>query len=169
MNKLLLNTGYIVRSITIKRALLVVCLVLFFPATATGNNTQGHQPDASKLDVNASRSKELYVEPEFGFDTFKSMTLDISVADINGNPVAGAIARILTIPADVLDLYDQRLEQKSLISVVRSDQVGRVYQVLELSNSVTRVLLELNIQSEHNKVIIELDDTQYISHFFQVE
>jgi hypothetical protein len=97
------------------------------------------------------------------------MTVDISVVDINGNPVAGAIALISNIPEEVLDLYDQRLEQKSLIGVVRSDEYGRVYQTLELSSSVKRVLLELNIQSENNKVIIELDNTEYISHFFQVE
>jgi anti-anti-sigma regulatory factor len=167
MNKSLLHKGSILRSTTIGFVLITLCLVL--PANTNGNTLGNHQPMAGKLDTNASRSKELYVEPEFRFDTFKSMTVDISVVDLNGNPVAGAIALISNIPKDVSDLYDQRLEQKSLIGIVRSDQYGRVYQTLELSSSVTRVLLELNIQSENNKVIIDIDDTQYISHFFQVE
>jgi hypothetical protein len=169
MNKLLLNKRYILRSITIGLMLITMFLALFLPADANGNTLQDHQPMAGKLDTNAGRSKELYVEPEFRFDTFKLMTVDISVVDLNGNPVAGAIALISNIPEDVLDLYDQRLEQKSLIGVVRSDEYGRVYQTLELSSSVKRVLLELNIQSENNKVIIEVDNTEYISHFFQVE
>jgi hypothetical protein len=167
MNNLLLNKRYISRQTTIGFVLITLFLVL--PADANENTLQNHQPMAVKLDTNAGRSKELYVEPEFRFDTFKLMTVDISVVDLNGNPVAGAIALISNIPKDVLDLYDQRLEQKSLIGVVRSDQYGRVYQTLELSSSVKRVLLELNIQSENNKVIIEVDNTEYISHFFQVE
>ncbi|MFT5813519.1 MAG: hypothetical protein ACI9VT_001271 [Psychroserpens sp.] len=167
MNKLLLNKGYILRPITIGLVLITLCLVL--PANTNGNTLQDHQPMAGKLDTNAGRSKELYVEPEFRFDTFKSMTVDISVVDLNGNPIAGAIALISNISEDVLDLYDQRLEQKSLIGVLRSDEYGHVYQTLELSSSVTRVLLELNIQSVNNKVIIEVDNRQYISHFFQVE
>ena len=169
MNKSLLNTGYILRSSIIKLVLISLCLLIFLPTSAIGNTTQDHQPMAEKLDAKAGRSKELYVEPEFRFNTFKSMTVDISVVDLNGYPVSGAIALISNIPEDVLDLYDQRLEQKSLIGVVRSDESGHIYQQLELSSSVKRVLLELNIQSENNKVIIELDDTRYISHFFQVE
>jgi hypothetical protein len=169
MKKLLLKTGYIVKSSTITLALTTLCFALLLPATATGKTTSDYQPSAGKLDANAGRSKELYVAPDFRFDTFKSMTVDISIVDLNGEPVSGAIALISNIPEDVLDLYDQRLEQKALIGIVRSDQYGRVYQALELSSSVKRVLLELKIQSENNKVIIELDDTQYISHFFQVE
>jgi hypothetical protein len=167
MNKSLLNTGYILRSSSIMLALISLCL--FSSSSASGNTRQDHQPMAEKLDAKAGRSKELYVEPEFRFNTFKSMTVDISVVDLNGYPVSGAIALISNIPEDVLDLYDQRLQQKSLIGVVRSDDSGHIYQNLELSSSVKRVLLELNIKSENNKVIIELDDTQYISHFFQVE
>jgi hypothetical protein len=167
MNKSLLNTGYILRSSSIMLALISLCL--FSSSSASGNTRQDHQPMAEKLDAKAGRSKELYVEPEFRFNTFKSMTVDISVVDLNGYPVSGAIALISNIPEDVLDLYDQRFQQKSLIGVVRSDDSGHIYQNLELSSSVKRVLLELNIKSENNKVIIELDDTQYISHFFQVE
>jgi len=167
MNKSLLNIGYILRSSNIKLVLISLCLV--FSPNTTGNTTQNHQPMAEKLDVNAGRSKELYVEPEFRFDTFVTITVDISVVDSNGNPVADAIALISNIPEDALDLYDQRLEQKSLIGVVRSDASGLIYQTVELSNSVKRVLLELNIQSKNNKVIIELDDTRHISHFFQVK
>ena len=167
MNKSLLNTGYILRSSSIMIALISLCL--FSPSSASGNTRLDNQPMAEKLDTKAGRSKELYVEPEFRFNTFKSMTVDISVVDLNGYPVSGAIALISNIPEDVLDLYDQRLQQKSLIGVVRSDDSGHIYQNLELSSSVKRVLLELNIQSENNKVIIELDDTRYISHFFQVE
>ena len=167
MNKSLLNTGYILRSSSIMIALISLCL--FSPSSASGNTRLDNQTMAEKLDTKSGRSKELYVEPEFRFNTFKSMTVDISVVDLNGYPVSGAIALISNIPEDVLDLYDQRLEQKSLIGVVRSDESGHIYQQLELSSSVKRVLLELNIQSENNKVIIELDNTRYISHFFQVE
>ena len=167
MLKSLLNIGYILRSSSIMLALISLCL--FLPSSANGNTRQDNQPIAGKLDAKAGRSKELYVEPEFRFNTFKSMIVDISVVDLNGHPVPGAIALISNIPEDVLDLYDQRLQQKSLIGVVRSDESGLIYQKLELSSSVKRVLLELNIQSENNKVIIELDETQYISHFFQVE
>ena len=72
MNKSLLNTGYILRSSSIMIALISLCL--FSPSSASGNTRLDNQPMAEKLDTKAGRSKELYVEPEFRFNTFKSMT-----------------------------------------------------------------------------------------------
>lgn len=149
------------KSITGLLTLFLALITSFFSTANTANDYQ--------LESKASNSKELYIDPAFAFATFKTMTVDVSVVDSDGNPISGGIALISDIPEDVLELSDQRLEQKSLISVVRTDDYGRIYQDVEVSNSVTKILLELNIQSQNNKIIVELDNAPYISHLFEVE
>jgi hypothetical protein len=148
---------------------LKLSLTLLVLVGGMANAADDYQLGEGQLNSKASNSRELNVAPHFTFETFRTMTIDITVVNSAGAPLSGVIALISDVPKDVTDLADQRLEKKALVSVVRTDDYGRVYQDIEVSNSISKILLELNIQSENNKVIIALNDKQHISHFFEID
>ena len=130
---------------------------------------QGYLPDAQKLATKASRSKDLYVEPDFDFKTFNTYTLELSVTDQDQQPAPSVILRVFSTDDENIQSEDGVPAQKSLLGIVRTDQYGSVYQPIEISQSVKQVLLELNSQSPDNQVLIKLTDQEYISHSFTVD
>lgn len=150
------------------KTMLMLVIVLSVVSTMTLAQ-QDYQPDTTKLDSKAGSSAELYVEKEFNFETYKRVVLDLSVVDLAGNPVSGALLRVSVIDPDIVALTDERLSDKSLVKIARTDQFGRLYQNLELSNSILKVLLELDMHQENNKVIVELDESLHLQHVFSAE
>lgn len=144
----------------------VLALLLALPLADFANSTTSPSANLDKLDNKASRSTQLYVEPEFNFRTYQSILLDLSVVNTQSMPIHQALLSISAIPTEVNELSDERLVKKSLLGSVRTDGFGRVYQTLEISNSVSKVLIELNAQGVNNKVIIDLANTDHISHVF---
>lgn len=158
----LLTSGTIFRGL--KTALM---LILVLSVVSTMTLAQGDfQPDLEKLAQQADSSSDLYVEQEFNFETFKTITMDVLVIDELGNPVDGAAMRVSVINAEIEVLTDERLQDKSLVKIARTDQFGRFYQQLELSNSVTKVLLELDNHQPGNKIIMTLDESLHLQHVF---
>jgi len=126
------------------------------------NANESYRPDTGKLVTKAAQSKDLYVEPDFNFQTLKTYTLELSVNNQAGQPAQGSILRIYSTD-------DGLAAQRSLLGIVRTDQYGSVYQTIELSQSVKQVLLELNSQSHDNQVLINLKEQEYISYVFEVD
>jgi hypothetical protein len=142
---------------------LAVCTV------KVANATESYLPDTQKLSTKAAQSKDLYVEPDFNFQTFSTYTLELSVNGQDGQPAEGVIMRIFSTGDEHALSENEVVSQKSLLGIVRTDQYGSVYQTIEISKSVKQVLLELNSKSPDNQVLIQLADQEYISHAFAVD
>jgi hypothetical protein len=155
----------------VSKNILKLSLLLGLSVPLTGFTQESHNfsADMDKLETKAGKSRDLYVEADFDFQTFQSVTLDFLVLDAQQLPLDGALLSISLVPDDVVDASDQRLQKKSLLAFVRTDEFGRIYQPLELSNSVKKVLIELDIMRPDNKLIIDVTDTQHITHLFTSE
>lgn len=126
-----------------------------------------YSPDSDKLDLKAGTSTELYVEPAFNFDSFKSVSFDISVTDHLNQPVQDVMLSISVIDAEITSFDDPLLQDKSLLTKVFTDANGQIYVTLEMSRSVSKVLLELHILGVENDVIMPIDDSGIVIHHFQ--
>ena len=144
-----------------------VYLTVFTVSVASA--TENYLPDISKLVTKASQSKDLYVEPDFNFQTFNTYTLELYVNDQDGEPAQGVILRIFSTEDENKLPEEGVASQKSLLAIVRTDQYGGVYQTLEISESVNQILLELSSHSPDNQVLIKLADQEYISHAFKLD
>lgn len=168
-----LKTSDVINSVCerISKSTITLSLVLafMFPLTSLAEDSINQSADSDKLDIKAGRSTDLYVEPDFNFQTFYSVMLNIMVTDTQARPVNEALISISAIPYEVTDLSDERLIEKSLLSYVRTDGFGRVYQAIEISNSVKKVLIELNIHGPDNILIVDLTDTEQVNHVFTSE
>ena len=123
------------------------------------NETVSYEPEATKLEQEASSSQELYVEPEFHFDTFKSLTLDLLVTDYEGQPMANTMIFVSAIEPGVTELDSPKLANKSLITVLKTDSSGAVYRQLEMSQTVTNLLFEINAIGTNNEFIQDISDS----------
>jgi len=126
-----------------------------------------YSPDSDKLVDKAETSTELYVEPEFNFDSYKSVSFDISVTDHLNQPVPDVMLSISVIDAQITSFDDPLLQDKSLLTKVFTDANGQIYVTLEMSRSVSKVLLELHTLGVENDVIKPVDDSGLVIHLFQ--
>lgn len=124
-------------------------------------DAESYAPEESRLEQEASSSSELYVEPDFQFDTFKAVTFDLLLTDNEGQPMANTIIFVSAIAQEITELDDPALANKSLISVLKTDASGAVYRQLEMSQTVNKVLFEINAigtENEHIKDISEMTE-----------
>ena len=159
-------TSIIKASYSVCKRFAVLVFTLFMVVNAHAQHD--HDADTTKLITKAKRSTDLYVEPAFNFESHRTYTLDFSVTDKDGEPLSGVILLISSIPDDVEDVDDEALLDKSLMSILRTDQYGRVYQQVEAAKIYTNLLVELNMQTEGNKVIVDASETDYVSHHFML-
>jgi hypothetical protein len=126
-----------------------------------------YQPDADKLSHGAETSSDLYVEPDFDFNSTKVVTFDVSAADFNDSPLSNRLLAISLIDNGIMDFADQRLQDKSIIAIVKTDTTGRVYLSIEMPISAQKVLLELKEIGLENKVMFALTDGEPVIHHFK--
>lgn len=172
MKKLIENTFAIddlVKKMRKRSLALSLALALIFPLSSFAVESLKQSVESDRLDIKAERSTDLYVEPNFNFQTYHSILVDIFVNDAQSRPLNEALLSISSIPYEVNDLSDELIVQKSLLSYVRTDGFGRVYQAIEVSNSVKKLLIELNIQGPNNKIIVDVTDKEQINLVFTSE
>jgi hypothetical protein len=133
---------------------------------------QGYAANTAKLSNQAGQSKDLYVEPDFDFRTYKNILLDLSVTDAQGDGVGGVMLMLFAVDEDSEDdkaSTEQSQTKRALISIVRTDSSGRVYKQIEMSNSTQAVQIELNRQTANNTVTMQMQDSVHISHGFELD
>lgn len=130
--------------------------------TDSDTTSVDYAPDDMKLEQAASKSEELYVEPEFQFDTFKSVTLDVLLTNNDGQPMVNTLIFVSAIDQNITELDDPELANKSLITVLKTDESGAVYRQLEMSQSVTKVLFEINAIGTNNEYIQDIGDVSEV-------
>lgn len=156
-----------VRLFFLKKGLKVLSYLLF--SSVIFVSAQEHSADIEKLNKQANKSRDLYVEPEFNFLTYKKITVDLQVLDSEGEPVQGVMLMLSAIPEGVEDLSDERLVDKSIFSIVRTDSLGKAYQQIEIPLSINAVFIELNMLNANSQVIMDMYDTAYIQHVFELQ
>ena len=127
---------------------------------------EDYSPDESGLDTEANNSEQLYVQPDFKFDTHKVITLDISAVNNDGQALANTLMFISAVDSDINELTDERLQQKALLTVARTNANGEVLREVETANTVTKLLIELNTVGIENEVLVTLADDNYVSYQF---
>lgn len=125
-----------------------------------------YQPDIALLSENAGSSNDLYVESGFRFENFRTFSVNITAADQEGSPIPSTIVKISSIASDITDLNDQRINERELLSLFKTDANGQLYQTLELPRNVTSVLLELDTIGVENAVILNIGELSSITHQF---
>ncbi len=149
----------------------LLALSLCFGVTTKAE--QNYQSDIQKLNTKANRTKDLFVDPNFNFDTYKTLTLDIQVLDISGKPSANKLLRISSIPAIEADNENQDIEknyvQRSVISLAKTDNFGKVYKQIEVSNLLTSILIELNEKTPNNRILLNVPVSLHVSHTFEIK
>ena len=142
------------------------------PATTTTDTTdtsttESYDPDASKQEQTAENTDDLYVEQSFEFNTYKVITIDIQALDDDGAALANTLLFVSSLPEGVTELDDQRMAEKSLMSVFKTDSNGGIYGQLEISNNVNNVLLELNTLGIENEVMVTLAEDNMLQYQFK--
>lgn len=143
------------------------------PVTTTTNTSdtpteaESYDPDASKQEQTADQTEDLYVEQNFEFNTYKVITIDIQATDDVGIALANTLLFISSLPAEMTELDDERMAEKSLISVFKTDSSGGIYTEVEVSSNVKNVLLELNTLGIENEVIVTLAEDNMVQHHFK--
>lgn len=128
---------------------------------------EDYSPDETGLDTEANNSEQLYVQPDFTFDTHKVITLDISAVNNDGMALGNALMFISVVEDDISELTDERLQQKALLTVARTNANGEVLREVETANTVTKLLIELNTVGIENEVLVTLAEDNYVSYQFR--
>lgn len=126
-----------------------------------------YTPDSDKLSSVATSSTELFVDPNFTFNSHKVVNFDIGVTDVNNKPMSNMMLSISLIDNDIVEYDDPRLQEKSFIAKVNTNNNGQVYLSIELPIRVAKVLLELNTVGMENDVIVSLDNSDTVIYHFQ--
>ena len=125
-----------------------------------------HYPDENRLETKASRSTQLYVDPAFEFATHKSLTLDISARSDTGEPYRHVMIFVYQVASGIEALDDDRLQQKSLLTILKTDDTGKVFQALEVAQQVDNLLLELRVVGVDNQILANFEYTDTVELFF---
>ena len=107
---------------------------------AEDSNSQ-YVPDESALSTKAATSDQLYVDPGFTFDTYKTISVDIAAIDSRGRPLANTLLFVSAIDSEITVYDDERLQQKALLTVTKTNADGRAQALIEAASSVSKVLL----------------------------
>lgn len=126
-----------------------------------------YTPDAEKLLLTAQSSADLYVESDFNFNSHQQVTFNVKVTDIENKPMANKMLAISSINSEIVVHDDPRLQEKSLLTIAKTNNDGQVYLTLEVPQDVDNVLLELNALGMENDVIQLIDDAGIVMYHFQ--
>jgi hypothetical protein len=143
-----------------------VSAVVTAPPAQPVLESKDYSPDPLRLSMEAETSQDLFVEADFTFDSYREVVFDIDATDANKLPLSNLILAISLIDKDIVEYDDPRLQQKSLLSMAKTDANGQIYVSLELPQTASKVLLELNAVGIQNDVIMSIDDGGRVLHHF---
>lgn len=126
-----------------------------------------YMPDSTKLATIAQSSADLYVEPNFNFNSHQKVIFNINVTNSEGDPMVNKVLSISSIPSEVEAYDDPRLQEKSLLAMATTDNDGQIYLTIEIPQNISNILLELNVVGIENDVIRLIDNSGVVMYHFQ--
>lgn len=137
--------------------------VIATPLTGSDSYT----PKSNKQRKRAGKTRDLYADNNFQFNTYKVITLDINAIDDSEQALANTLLFVSALPDEVEQLDDQAITEKSLLRVFKTDASGGIYAEIEIASTVNKLLLELNTMGIENEVIVTLEQEQVVHHQFK--
>lgn len=145
-------------------------LVTVFAATVLCSQgvlaQQDYEPDPEKLDNKAGNSKQLYIEPDFNFNSHRSVVIDLIALNDEGLPLAQQLIFVSGRAASE-DEASEEPPTYELLSIVVTDESGKVYSTLEVSDDINELSIESQILGVESAVVVDLNDTLTVNHTFQ--
>lgn len=129
--------------------------------------TETYEPELVKLEQVAESSNDLYVAPDFNFEDHKSLTFDISATDDQGQNLSDSLIFVYQIDSDIEELEDERLTNRSMLVVLKTDSAGQVYQQLETPVSVTKLMLKINTLGIENTALVNVEEGRLVQYRFE--
>lgn len=110
----------------------------------------------------ASSSKELYVDPDFDFESHSSYTMDVSVQDSQQQPVAGVLLRVYRV-ADGEDVdLNAQLEDEALLTIMRTANNGWANRTIEFPQDIENILVLAEYVGIENRKAVKLGGEEHI-------
>lgn len=116
-----------------------------------------YTPDPILMTEKAENTTGLYVKPDFNFDDFQSLQLQLSAYDMNGNPLSGHLIKLYALQSDIVEMDDDRLHASDLLFVGRLDSEGFLEKSIEIVGSIEKVLVKVMAVGIDNQVMLALD------------
>ncbi|MBD3587089.1 hypothetical protein HHX48_15190 [Salinimonas sp. HHU 13199] len=137
------------------------------PTSQESTDDENYTPDTAALDSEANKSTQLYVEPDFTFDTHKVITLDITATGANGQALANTMVLVSVVDNDIEAMDDEKLQNKALLTVAKTNSNGTIYRKVEIASIQKKLLIELNALGIENEVLVAIAEDNYVTHQFR--
>lgn len=137
------------------------------PTTTSMNTLDMYKPDEQLLLSKAQASSQLYVEPEFKFNTANQVTLDLSATNVFGESLANSTINVYAIDNSITSLDDQGLKNKQLLAKTRLNSAGQLTQTLDVPAVTQKILIRVDGMLETNQLIVTLEPGVPITHAFR--
>lgn len=166
---------------------LLILIVLTFFLQACGGSSEGesaeqesagsgseepvleapsYEPSTELLSQEAERSTDIYVAETFNFNTYKTVTIDVSAATPDGTPLADTLLFVYSIPSEVQELAELKPEDKDLLFIVKTNSAGLALVKQEINQNLDTLLLELQTIGIENQIVTKLTEQNLILHHF---
>lgn len=110
----------------------------------------------------ARRSTELTVSPDFNFNSFKKVKLDIQTINDLNKPIPHTFVRIYGVSSSELLLEKEHISLSNLLSLARTNEAGWVIHEIELPHHVKKLLLVLDTVDINNKKLVTLTENSSV-------
>jgi hypothetical protein len=125
-----------------------------------------YEPSAELLTLEAERSTDIYVEETFNFNTYKTVTFDVSATKNDGTPLANTLLFVYAIPSEVQELAELKPEDKDLLFIVKTNSAGLALVTQEVNQNLDSLLLELQTIGIENQIVKKLTEQNLVLHHF---
>ena len=116
------------------------------------NARERYMLDTEKLVTKAAKSKDLYIEPDFNFQTFNTFTIEWSVNDQDGQLSQGVILRVFSTDNDeTVKSVDGLVTLKTPLGMIRKTSMETFIKKLRYHNLSNRYYLSSIIKAQITK------------------
>lgn len=128
-------------------------------ANSSAASSANFTADTHLLGVAASASGNLYVDPQFKFESTKQIELRIYANDASGQPLAGKRLDVYLVPDDVESLQSEDAQSLALLVTGFTDAAGEFYRSVEIPVTVGKIKLQLDAIGIESQALVTLGQT----------
>ena len=110
----------------------------------------------------ASRSTELVVDPDFNFESSKSVVLDISVTNDQNRPMPGVMLKVYAVEDPKYLNGVKRKLKTALISMIRTDANGNAQRTVEVPQHYRDIKIEKMMLARYTEYRIRLEGQERV-------
>ncbi len=134
-------------------------------ANASTASSMNFNADTRLLGIAANASGNLYVDPQFSFESTKQIELRMYASDGAGQPLAGKRLDIYAVPVSVESLQSEEAQTLALLVSGFTDAAGEFYRRVDVPVTVEKIKLQLDALGIESQALLTLDQS-VIEHRF---